>query len=54
MTYREALAKFRNEVLPTLRSKDKPAVGQAWNEFIDELARSGQAKPDRWDNPFYR
>lgn len=38
------------------KNKDKPAVRQAWNDFTDDLSRSGQI-PERgreWVNPFLK
>lgn len=57
MTYREALADFKANFLPSVPSNDKPAKGQAWVMYVEQLHREGQItdrQAQNWDNPFYR
>lgn len=57
MTYREALADFKANVVHHLGSADKPALGQAWCDYVDDLCRTGQItakQAQKWDNPFYK
>lgn len=57
MSYLEALADFKANVLPNVPSNDKPAKGQAWSMYVDRLHRDGQItdkQAQNWDNPFYK
>jgi hypothetical protein len=58
MTQREALATFKAEIVPEVQKKrpnDKPAVREAWVNYIDQLHRErliSDHQADSWDNPF--
>lgn len=57
VTYREALADFKANVLPSVPSNDKSAKGQAWSMYVDLLHREGQItdkQAQNWHNPFYK
>lgn len=59
MTYKQALKAFRASHQTWLGSPqiktDKPAQGEAWTRYIDQLHRSGEitsAQAQKWGNPF--
>lgn len=61
LTYREALAVFNREIKPRVipedGARDKPAIGEAWVIYVDNLERNGfitQKQAANWGNPFYR
>ncbi len=60
MTKTEAYQAFKNSILPELRERyeqdgipDKPARREAWNDFLDNLIRSGDVprSAERWTHP---
>lgn len=56
MTYREALKQFNKDIRPLVAKDDKPALGQAWSIYIDDLHRDNiinEKQANLWDNPFY-
>ena len=59
MTKNEAVGFFRKEILPEVVRRygfsDRPAVRQAWNDYVDGLARRGlvtDRQRDTWSSPF--
>ena len=55
MTKREAIAEFREFVLPNIPKNDKPTRDQAWNDYTDGLCkdkRITQKQYDTWVHPF--
>lgn len=62
LTKREALTQFKAEILPGIRAQyeadgvpDKPARSEAWNNWTDSLAKSGEItlrQYETWTNPF--
>lgn len=42
MTKQEALRYFRKNVLPYIRSKDRTAIREAWNNLMDSMYHDGQ------------
>lgn len=59
MTKKEALAEFRELILPKVEAKyskkDKVAKAEAWNDYVDFLQKNGEiteSQAFRWDNPF--
>jgi len=55
MTKKEALAEFREDVLPSVPKGDKVWLCEAWNNFTDFLCKDGritQKQYDTWVNPF--
>lgn len=58
LTYRQVVQAFTREVMPTIRKKyeqdgipDKPARREAWNNFVDYLAKDGQVSEKSYDWP---
>jgi hypothetical protein len=58
MTKKEAVAEFREQVLPEVIAKygrdDKPARAEAWNNFTDDLREAGQISTrqyETWGHP---
>ena len=59
MTERGARKEFKRDVLPRLTHllHDKPALGEAWSRYLDELHRARRISDKQaqgWDNPFYK
>jgi len=57
MSYLEALADFKANVLPGIPSHDKPAKAEAWVVYVDHLHREGQItdkQAQNGNNPFYK
>lgn len=55
MTKREALACFRETILPSIPRGDKPMQREAWNNFTDSLCKVGEItlkQYESWSNPF--
>jgi GTP cyclohydrolase I len=62
MTKKEALSRFKAEVLPGIRKQyekdgvvDTPARCEAWNDWTDALMKNKEITPaqyESWDNPF--
>lgn len=59
MTKKEALARFREEIMPhvLLRygKRDRVALAEAWNNWTDSLVSEGvitRKQCDSWRNPF--
>ena len=54
MTRREALIEFKRYILPFVRTNDKPARAEAWNNFTDALCKSGRIsiqQYETWGHP---
>lgn len=52
ITKKQAVANFRSDLLPHLNESDRPAVRMAWNDYVDGLVKSGQARPGTdWVQP---
>ena len=61
MTKVEAVKDFNNHVKPSIIKRygknDKPAMRQAWNDYIDSLQRDGRIsmkQANTWDSPIKR
>jgi hypothetical protein len=59
MTKAEAKRQFEAYVLPRVEEQysptDKPAIRQAWNEWVDSLARDGRITEKQafsWTSPY--
>jgi hypothetical protein len=55
MTKKEALAEFREYILPFIPKGDIPAKCEAWNDFTDGLCKDRRITSkqyDTWVNPF--
>lgn len=62
MTYRKAVKKFRDCILPLVKAAfernfctDLPARRQAWNDWTDALCKDGTITPKQyndWVGPF--
>lgn len=59
MTKQEVLAEFREYVLPSVEAQygknDKVARAEAWNNYVDDLQKTGkvtESRAHRWTNPF--
>lgn len=62
MTKSEALASFKEDVLPAIREQEKvrghvdsPMRREAWNNHVDFLQKDGlvtRDQADTWTNPF--
>jgi len=54
MTYRNALKEFKASILPSVvtlyGSKDKPAIRQAWADWIDMLHRNREITDKQANN----
>lgn len=53
MTKVQALRRFRREVAPGVIARygrhDKPACREAWNNWTDQLQKSGEITPRQYD-----
>jgi hypothetical protein len=53
MTKKEAIKEFQAHILPSViqqyGEKDKPARDQAWNDWTDQLCKSGKITQDQYD-----
>lgn len=56
MTTKKDVLKYFNEYIkPTIPSDDKPALREAWNNYIDMLCKDGditEKQYNNWSNPF--
>ena len=56
MTKADAVSDFRDNYLPMLRVSDRPALRQAWNDYVDGLHRAGyitSKQAETWDQPAF-
>lgn len=47
---------YKNDILPSIPSTDRPAQREAWNNFVDMLQKDGQiseANANTWDQPAF-
>ncbi len=61
MTKAEAVAEFRETILPSIRSlfgkNDAEMAGKAWDKWLIRLQKDGRItveQCDKWANPFYK
>ena len=54
LTKKETEILFKEEILPFVDKKDKPALRQAWNDYTDFLCRNGEItmrQYETWTQP---
>ncbi len=54
MTKNQAVSEFKENHLPYINKKDKPAKREAWNNYTDMLCKDGQITDNqynRWTQP---
>jgi hypothetical protein len=54
-TKAQALATFKAQIKPHIPKGDKPALCEAWNNYVDSLHRDGMItyrQVNNWVNPF--
>lgn len=55
MTKQQALAFFKDSILPSIPSNDTPWKCEAWNDYVDSLQKDGsitEKQASTWVNPF--
>lgn len=55
MNKKEVLVYFKLYIKPHIPKDDKPALREAWNNFTDDLCKSGKItlkQYENWTNPF--
>jgi hypothetical protein len=54
MNKKQVEIEFKENILPNISKKDKPAIRMAWNDFTDQLCKDGSISYKQymtWDHP---
>lgn len=53
-TKAQAVADFKENILPGLNQSDRPLVRMSWNDYVDSLSKAGSIRPGSdWVQPAF-